>query len=275
MSFHTAAIAILDPQGTIAAQERNLIILATVLGLLVVIPVFIMTFLIVWRYREHKGAKYTPDWDHNVIIESIWWGIPCLIILALSIITWNSSHQLDPFKPLDSAIRPLTVQVVALPWKWLFIYPEQGIATINYVQFPEQTPIRFEITADAPMNSFWIPKLGGQIYAMTGMSTQLHLMADKPGSYRGSSANLSGTGFADMNFTARSSSQPDFYDWVEKVKASPAAMDLPTYNKISKPSQNTKPAYYSWSDPGLYDAIIQKYLGPVGVHHDMHMAEVE
>lgn len=275
MSLHTAAIAVLDPQGVIAAQERDLIIIASVLGLLVVIPVFIMTFLIVWKYREHKGARYTPEWDHNLLVESIWWGIPCLIILALSVITWTSSHRLDPFKPLASTTRPMTIQVVALPWRWLFIYPEQGIATMNYVQFPEQTPVRFEITADAPMNSFWIPKLGGQIYAMTGMSTELHLMADGPGDYRGSSANLSGAGFAGMNFTARSSSLPEFSDWVQQVKTSSATMDVPTYNKVSQPNRNNKPSYYSWSDPGLYDAVIQKYLGPIGVDHDMHMAGVE
>ncbi len=260
-------ISVLDPGGVVAARERDLIITAVALGLLVVIPVFIMTFGIVWKYRDGRGARYTPDWDHNVIAESIWWGLPCLIILLLSVITWNSSHQLDPFKPLASTVKPITIQVVALPWKWLFIYPQQNIATVNYLQFPEQTPVRFEITADAPMNSFWIPRLGGQIYAMAGMSTELHLMADGPGSYRGSSANLSGRGFAGMKFIAQSTSSQDFSTWIDNVKQSPQILDLPAYNKLSRPSENNKPASYAYSDPALYDSIIQKYLGPVGGHH--------
>ncbi len=275
MSLTTVGIAVLEPRGVVAAQERDLMYIAVLLGLVVLIPVFIMTFAIVWRYRESKGARYTPDWDHSTVMESIWWGLPCAIILVLSVITWNSSHRLDPFRALDSNTRPLTIQVVALQWKWLFIYPEQNIASVNFVQLPEHTPVRFEVTADGPMNSLWIPQLGGQIYAMAGMSTQLHLMADGLGSYRGSSANLSGAGFAGMHFMARSTSQQDFSAWVDQAKHQPVVLDAPAYAKLSRPSQNDMPATYAYSDPFLYDAIIHKYLGPVGGSPAGQLAGIE
>jgi len=263
-------IAVLNPQGTIARQERELIIIATLLGLLVVIPVFIMTFMIAWKYREsNSSSTYSPDWDHSRLAESVWWGLPCVIIVILSVITWNSSHALDPFKPLQSNKIPMTIQVVALDWKWLFIYPDQNIATVNYVQFPKETPVNFEITADAPMNSFWIPQLGGQIYAMPGMSTHLHLMADGVGSYSGSSANLSGKGFAEMRFTAKSSTEADFNSWAENTKTSANKLNAITYDSLSQPSVNNSQAYYSLSDPGLYNSIIAKYMGPmIDGHHD-------
>ena len=179
-------------------------IFAALLSLVVVIPVFAMTIYIVWRYREsNQKAKYSPDWDHNSKVETIWWLIPTLLIVVLSVVTWNSSHSLDPFKPIKSSVKPLRVQVIALQWKWLFIYPEQGVASTNILELPVDRPINFEVTADAPMNSFWIPQLGGQIYAMAGMSTQLHLMASEAGTYAGASANLSGKGFAKMKFDTK------------------------------------------------------------------------
>ena len=194
--LHGHTIDVLVPKGTIAKKELDLLVTATLLMLIVVIPVFVLTFTIAWKYRaSNTKAKYTPDWDHNRAIETVWWAIPFVLILILSVITWQSSHELDPFKPLASSKQPITIQVVALQWKWLFIYPEQHIATVNYVQFPVDTPVNFVITSDAPMNSFWIPQLGGQIYAMAGMSTQLHLMATDPGSYNGSSVTPQRTGF--------------------------------------------------------------------------------
>ena len=163
-------------------------------------------------------AKHAPDWEHNYIAEYCWWGVPIVIIVILAVTTWKSSHDLNPFKPIESEKKPLAIQVVALHWKWLFIYPEQGIATVNFVQFPEKTPINFEITSDAPMNSFWIPQLGGQIYAMPAMRSKLHLIANEIGSFRGVSANISGKGFAGMTFTAKSSSEEDFDAWVQSGK---------------------------------------------------------
>ncbi len=264
-------IAVLNPAGVIARKERDLIIFTTLLGMLIVVPVFAMTFGIAWKYREgNQKAKYTPDWDRNIIAETIWWGIPTIIIGVLSVVTWNSSHQLDPFRPLASGAKPINVQVVALESRWLFIYPEQRIATVNYLQIPVKTPINFQITADAAMNSFWIPQLGGQIYAMAGMSTQLHLMADQTGAYRGSSANLSGPRFSGMKFVAKASSQSDFRSWVNQAKQSRAPLDMEMYSRLVKANSNNPVAYYSGVEHRLYGKVIDKYIGPDSAMHDMH-----
>lgn len=257
-----ADVAVLNPQGSIASQQRDLIIFTLLLSSIVVIPVFILTFVIAWKYRatNHK-ANYRPDWQSNKIIETIWWGIPCAIILVLAVVTWQTSHSLDPYKPLDSKVKPIEVQVVALQWKWLFIYPEQQIASVNMVQFPEKTPVNFTITADAPMNSFWIPSLGGQVYAMSGMSTKLHLIADETGSYAGKSANISGEGFASMNFIAKSVAKAEFDSWVQASKSSARPMDIKTYNELAKPGKVKQPIYYSLKDDDLYDTIVMKYMG--------------
>lgn len=257
--------AVLQPRGQISRGERDLILIALGLGLLVVVPVFTMLFAIAWKYRaSNTTASYTPDWDHSRMAETVWWTIPSLLILVLSVITWNSTHKLDPFKPLASSAKPLRVQVVSLDWKWLFIYPEQHIATVNTLEIPIDTPIEFEITSDAPMNSFWIPQLSGQIYAMTGMSTQLHVMADVVGNYRGSSANLSGKGFASMNFQTHARSSADFKDWVNKVKQSPQSLSPSAYQALAKPSQPKAPMYFANSQPNLYNSIVLKYMLPLG-----------
>lgn len=257
-------VAILNPQGSIATQQRDLIVFTLLLSSIVVIPVFILTFLIAWKYRasNHK-AKYTPDWQSNKILETVWWGIPCAIILVLAVVTWQTSHSLDPYKPLDSKIKPIEVQVVALQWKWLFIYPEQQIASVNALQFPALTPVNFTITADAPMNSFWIPSLGGQVYAMSGMSTKLHLIADETGSYTGRSANISGEGFARMNFTAKSVTGAEFASWVQATKQSAKHLDMNTYNELAKPGEMKSPTYYALKEADLYDTIVMKYMGHV------------
>ncbi|PWU15941.1 MAG: ubiquinol oxidase subunit II [Chlamydiae bacterium] len=258
-----ADIAVLNPKGMIALKERNLFIKITLIMLIVVIPVFILTWVISWKYKEGNKAKYTPDWDQHLLSESIWWGFPCAIVLAMSILVWKSTHELDPFKPIESIKRPLRIQVVALQWKWLFIYPEQGIATVNFLQFPEQTPINFEITADAPMNSFWIPELGGQIYAMPGMKSKLHLIANEKGSFRGSSANLSGRGFAGMTFVAKASSQTDFYQWIESINQSSNSLNLAEYTRLAEPSEDDPEIFYVLENQDLYDWIIHKYTMPM------------
>lgn len=261
--LHGNNIAVLNPKGPIGQQERQLIYFALLLSLIVVLPVFALLFGIAWRYREgNKKAKYTPDWDHNVFIEGIWWLVPSILILILSVVTWNSSHHLDPYRRLASSTKPLTIQVIALDWKWLFIYPEQNIASVNYVKFPTNTPVNFQITADAPMNSFWIPQLGGQIYAMPGMITQLNLMADQAGNYRGSSANISGQGFASMTFTAQAGPKNDFNHWVKDAKKSPNHLNFNTYAALAKPSQYNPATYYSSSTNGLFDAVMLKYMVP-------------
>jgi cytochrome o ubiquinol oxidase subunit 2 len=261
--IHGHTIDVLSPKGTIAAQERSLMITSTLLMLVVVIPVFILTFFIAWKYREGNSQdRYTPDWDHHLGMELTWWAVPGAIILILAAITWHSSHALDPYKSIASTQKPLNIEVVALQWKWLFIYPEQDIATVDYMQVPVNTPISLHITSDAPMNSFWVPQLGGQIYAMSGMDSQLHLMASQTGDYRGVSANISGAGFAGMNFTVRASSGNDFNKWVRETTHAPNSLNLQTYTQLAKPSEVSQPIYYSSTQAGLYDDVIMKYMMP-------------
>lgn len=265
-------LPVLNTKGLIADKERNLIIITVLLSLIVVIPVFFMLFFIGWKYRaSNTKAKYSPDWDHNKWIEAIWWGVPCAIILVLGIITWQATRELDPFRPIDSNVKPVKVQVVALQWKWLFIYPEQHIATVNQIMMPVGTPVNFEITADAPMNSFWIPALGGQVYAMTGMSTKLHLMANEPGTYQGSSANISGKGFSGMTFTATSLKKDEFDAWVKVAQDSSQHLDKAAYDTLARPSKDIPPANYQLKQADLYDTIVMKYMAPMQHDHMMNM----
>jgi cytochrome o ubiquinol oxidase subunit 2 len=261
----------LHPKGIIAADEKQLFITAILLMLVVAIPVFILSAVLAWKYRasQHKST-YSPNWAHNTLIEVVCWGIPIIIIAVLAVITWVSSHRLDPYKPLDSKTKPITIQVVALEWKWLFIYPEQHIATINFVQFPVNVPVEFLITSEGPMNSFHIPQLGSQIYAMAGMKTKVHLIANEMGDFRGLSANYSGDGFAGMKFTARASSQAQFDQWVKTVKQSPTKLTLQGYDKIAKPSQNDPVQYFAHVEKDLFDTIIMKFMMPMEAPPDIH-----
>jgi cytochrome o ubiquinol oxidase subunit 2 len=264
-------IPVLDTHGTIANQQRDLIYLTFGLGMLVVVPVLIMLFTIAWRYRAgNTKAKYQPEFDGHRGLEALWWGIPCLIILLLAVITTVSTHALDPYKALDSKVEPVKIQVVAMDWKWLFIYPDKGIATLNYANIPENTPIDLTITSDAPMNSFWVPALAGQVYAMSGMSTQLHLMADTVGSYNGSSANISGEGFADMHFKVNSMSTSDFSAWAIKSANSTNALSNDTYKKLAQPSKNDGEITYMLMNNDLYNEIIMKYMPPANSADSTH-----
>jgi cytochrome o ubiquinol oxidase subunit 2 len=259
----TSNIAVLEPKGIIGAKEKHLIITSSELMLIVVIPVLILTLVFAWRYREgNLKAKHTPDWEHNSIAEYCWWGVPLVIISILAVITYKSSHELNPFKPLESDKKPVTIQVVALQWKWLFIYPEQGVASVNYVAFPVNTPVNFEVTSDAPMNSFWIPQLGGQIYAMPAMRSKLHLMANEPGSFRGLSSNISGKGFAGMTFTAFAGSDQEFDDWISRAQQSAKKMDIQEYNALVEPSENNPVETYILTDKNLFDEVLMKYMAP-------------
>jgi cytochrome o ubiquinol oxidase subunit 2 len=262
------SFAVLNPAGVVARKERNLIVVALSLSLLVIVPVFVMTGYIVMKYRvgnnssknSQKPRKYEPDWDHSRLAETIWWLIPSALIAVLAVIAWNGSHDLDPFKPLASANRPITVEVVALDWKWLFIYPEQQIASVNLLEFPKNTPINMYVTADAPMNSLWIPQLSGQVYAMSGMMTQLHVMADKTGDFRGVSANISGKGFSGMHFIARSTDQASYETWLQSIRTNSNALNQSEYESLALPSENNSPASYSPVDANLYDTILKKYM---------------
>jgi len=248
---------VLAAKGIIASQESGLLVEATLLMLIVAVPVLGMLFFFAWRYREGGKGAYRPHWEHSKMDELIWWAIPLEIILVLGAITWSSTHTLDPRKPLVSDVPPLTIQVVALPWKWLFIYPAQHVATVNFVEIPVNTPVDFEITADAPMNSFWIPSLGGQIYAMTGMDNSLNLMASEPGDYAGSSANYSGVGFADMTFVARAAMPADFNAWLASVRAGSTTLDKPAYDALAMPGTTTPRAYASVKDEFFHEILMQ------------------
>ena len=253
-----------NPNGIITAQEKDLFIIATVLMLLVVVPVIILTLWFAWRYREGANAKYRPEWTHSTALEVVCWGIPAILILVLGIMVWKTTHSLSPYKPLESDKKPLEIDVVALDWKWMFIYPEENIATVNYIKIPKDRPINFKITSAAPMNSFFIPELAGQIYAMTGMTTQLHLIAENNGKYRGFSANYTGTGFAEMQFYAEVSDQKDYDSWVKEVrdgKHQALTWDY-FWSDLVKPSIGNPVAYYSDVDKNLFSDITISYMMP-------------
>lgn len=251
---------LLNPKGSVGAAERDLIATSTWAMLIVVIPVIAMTLLFAWRYRaSNKSAEYRPNWSHSTGIEIAIWTIPTLIILFLGVLTWKSTHELDPYRPLESSVKPINVEVVALDWKWLFIYPDLGIASVNQLAIPVGTPVNFNITSDSVMNSFFIPQLGGQIYAMAGMQTKLHLIADEAGDYAGESANFSGKGFSDMKFRALAQSPEEFNAWVAKVRASSNSLDMNRYNVVSQPGEKEPVTYFSSVDPKLFHNIIARY----------------
>lgn len=253
-------LAVLFPEGIIGLKERNLLFILQALMLLIVVPVYILTFIFSWKYRaDNPQGIYDPDLVDNRLAEVIWWGLPLVMTIIVSVLTWVKTYELDPYKPIPSSKKEMIIQAVALQWKWLFIYPEEKIASVNFLQFPKDTPIHFEITADAPMNSFWIPDLGGQIYAMPKMKTELYLIANEIGDFRGSSANLSGEGFAGMHFITRASSEEDYYQWVESAKQS-KNFNLETYKQLAAPSKNNPVETYQLTDDNLFDYILNKYM---------------
>lgn len=257
--FSSVSIPVLQPAGPIAAGQRRLLMTAFLLMLIVVLPVFALTFGFAWRYRESNKAKYTPNWDSSNWLEISWWLIPAGLITALAIITWNGTFKYDPYKPLAGSQPAMTVQVIALDWRWLFIYPQQHVASVNELYIPVGQPVKFELTADAPMNSFWIPQLGGQVYAMPGMGTRLYLQADKAGTYHGSSANISGEGFADMDFKAIATTQTGFNAWVDQASTK-SALSLREYEKLAQPSHDESVQYFSRPASNLYEETINKYM---------------
>ncbi|MXP51369.1 ubiquinol oxidase subunit II [Pantoea sp. SoEX] len=265
--------ALLNPKGQIALQQRSLILTAFCLMLIVVIPAIVMTILFAWKYRESNvNAKYSPNWSHSNKIEAIVWTIPIIIVIFLSILSWKSTHELEPRKPIASNVRPIEIDVVALDWKWLFIYPKQGFATINQIAFPVNTPILFKITSNSVMNSFFIPQLGSQIYAMAGMETQLNLIANYPGIYNGISSNFSGQGFSDMKFKAIvTENNQGFEKWTDNIKKSNIVIrDMNDFENIAIPSKNDPVKYFSKVDPTLFLKIIEKFKMNHNMVHNMN-----
>lgn len=254
--------ALLSPKGQVAMEQRSLILTAFGLMLIVVIPAILMAVLFAWKYRaSNTNAKYSPNWSHSNKVEAVVWTIPILIILFLSVLTWKSTHALEPSKPLASDVKPVEIDVVALDWKWLFIYPEQGIATVNEIAFPANTPVSFKITSNSVMNSFFIPTLGSQIYAMAGMQTELHLIANEPGTFKGISSNFSGRGFSGMKFNAiATKDDAEFQQWVAKAKAAPNALTtMDDFEKLAAPSENHPVEYFSTANPDLFKQVVDKF----------------
>jgi cytochrome o ubiquinol oxidase subunit II len=266
-------MVVMQPSGDVAVQQRDLIVVSTILMLLIIVPVIALTLFFAWRYRQSNAvATYDPEWHHSTRLEVIIWAAPLTIIVALGALTWVGSHLLDPYRPIDridashpltAATTPLKVDVVALDWKWLFIYPDQGIATVNELAAPVNAPIDFQITASSVMNSFSIPALAGQVYAMPGMVTQLHAVINAPGVYDGFSANYSGAGFSDMQFKFYGMSQADFDRWVMVAKTSGGgALSRKEYLSLAQPSQKVPVHRYATIDAHLYQAVADQCVDP-------------
>jgi cytochrome o ubiquinol oxidase subunit II len=250
---------VLDPQGPIASAERLLLINATAIMLVVVVPVILATVGFAWWYRSsNPRAGHCPDRAYEGRIEFVVWSIPALVVILLGGVNWIGSHQLDPRAPIPAEAKPLQVDVVSLDWKWLFIYPDQGVAAVNQLIVPAGTPVNFRLTSATVMNSFFVPQLGSQIYTMAGMTTHLNLLADQPGKYRGLSANFSGDGFSDMRFIVTAVSAGDFAGWVAKVRSSGSALDDPGYADLTKPSQAVPPTTYRSVAPKLFERIVDQ-----------------
>ena len=257
---------ILDPQGPIASAQLLLLLNATAIMLVVVVPVILATLGFAWWYRSSNArASRSTDEGYEGRTEFVTWSIPVLIVILLGGVIWISSHQLDPRAPILGKADPLRVEVVALDWKWLFIYPDQGIATVNQLVIPAATPVNFRLTSATVMNSFFVPQLGSQIYTMGGMTTHLNLLADAPGEYPGFSAMFSGDGFAEMRFIAKAVQAHDFDSWVAQVRGSGSPLDLAAYAELAKPSEAVPPKTYRSVEPKLFDHIIEQTVsGPSG-----------
>ncbi len=273
---------VMNPAGDIAKQQADLITISVLLMLIIIVPVMILICVFAWKYRKGANAKYEPDWDHSTKLELVIWGAPLLIIIALGLITWISTHKLDPYRPLDrldekrampAGAKVLEVQVVSLDWKWLFIYPELGIATVNELVTPIDTPIRFKLTSSTVMNTFYIPTLAGMIYTMPGMETTLNAVLNKAGDYKGLSAHFSGDGFSHMNFAYRGTSQADFDTWVAKVKASGNTLGRNDYLALEKPSEKEPIRHYGTVQPALFMSVVNRCVaeGAVCMNHQMAM----
>ena len=262
----------MHPMGDVALQQRDLVLIATALMLLIVIPVLALIALFAWRYRSsNEDATYTPDWDHSTQLELMIWGAPLLIIICLGAVTWTGTHLLDPYRPIGriaagrpvpANAKPLEVQVVALDWKWLFIYPEYGFATVNELAAPVDRPIRFRLTSSSVMNAFYVPTLAGMVYTMPSMETKLHAVINTPGVYRGISANYSGAGFSGMHFQFFGMKDADFAGWVARNQGAGGDLSRARYLDLVKPTQTVPVMRFAHVAPGLFDAVVGQCVEP-------------
>lgn len=273
-------MVVLDPAGDVAQQQGDLVVISTLLMLIIIVPVMAMTALFAWKYRAtNTAATYKPDWDHSTQLELLIWAVPLLIIICLGAVTWVGTHLLDPYRPLartapgkavQADVKPLEVQVVALHWKWLFIYPERGIATVNELAVPEGRPLRFRISSSSVMNSFYVPAMAGQIYAMPGMETKLNAVFNQTGNYEGFSANYSGAGFSNMRFGVRSMTPAGFERWVEGARERGTTLDRAAYLTLERPSEKEPVRRYASVEAGLFDRVVNLCVEPGKMcMHDM------
>jgi cytochrome o ubiquinol oxidase subunit 2 len=260
---------VLAPRGPIGKAESLILYNATAIMLAVVIPVIVLTLAFAWWFRAgNTRARYLPDWEYSGPIEMIIWSIPALVIVFLGGIAWIGSHDLDPPRTIEAAMAPLEVDVVSLDWKWLFIYPNEGVASVNRLVVPVGRPVRFRLTSASVMNSFFVPQLGSQIYTMPGMTTRLNLEADQPGIYQGLSAQFSGEGFSDMRFDLAAEPDDQFAAWVETAKAQGQTLDAASYEVLAHPSAAVAPVTYAQVAAGLFDTISAG--GQAGAGHPAH-----
>lgn len=251
---------LLDPKGPVGDTERSVIIAAFLLMLIVVIPVFVMAFWFSRKYRaSNTEATYAPKWSESGRIDLVVWLVPIAIVIALGTLAWTKTYHLDPYKPIDAGVAPIRIEAISMDWKWLFIYPDYDIAAVNQLAFPVDVPLSFRLTSDTVMTSFFIPRLGSQIYAMAGMETRLHLLADEPGIYAGQNQQYSGRGYADMHFQAIATSQAGFEAWVKQAKQASQKLDLAEYGRLAKPTRGHPITYYSPVTPNLFDDVVHKF----------------
>jgi cytochrome o ubiquinol oxidase subunit 2 len=258
----TRAEGVLDPQGPIAYAERMILLNATTIMLVVVAPVIALTLAFAWRYRaSNTGASYEPNWAESGRIEFVVWSIPAMVVLLLAGVAWTSSHDLDPARKLVSDLKPVRIEVVSLDWKWLFIYPDSEVATLNQVIVPAGVPIEFVLTSTNVMDAFWVPQLGSQIYTMPGMTTRLYLLAEHAGDYAGVSSNFSGDGFSDMRFVVHAVSPAAFSRWLGDTRAGGEMLDGGAYSRLARTGSDVSIKTYASIEPGLFERIERESVG--------------
>jgi cytochrome o ubiquinol oxidase subunit 2 len=254
---------ILDPQGPIGAADKTILIDSLAIMLAIVVPTIVAVFGFAYWFRASNAkARYLPHWAYSGRLELVVWSIPTLTIILLGGVAWIGAHQLDPAKPVEGSAKPLTIQAVSLDWKWLFLYPDQQVATINTLTVPAGVPLRFELTSSSVMNVFFIPQFGSMIYTMNGMATQLNLRADNPGTFGGLSAHFSGDGFSDMHFDVHVVPPEQFSKWAQDASRAEKSLDELSYGEIAKPSTKNQPAIYRLADPQLFHSIVMQKLPP-------------
>jgi cytochrome o ubiquinol oxidase subunit 2 len=255
--------AVLDPQGVIGIAEKTILIDSLAIMLAIVVPTIAATLVFFWWFRaSNTRSRYLPDWNYSGRIELIVWSIPLLVIMLLGGVAWIGSHDLDPAKPLESKTPPLEIQGVSLDWKWLFVYPNEGVAAVNQLVVPAGVPVHFSLTSASVMNAFFVAQLGSMIYTMNGMTTQLNLQADAPGTFHGISSHYSGDGFSDMHFDVRAVPPEQFAAWIEETRNTGPTLDAASYAALAKQSMNTPPFTFRAVDPGLFHDIVTQKLPP-------------